>query len=332
MGGNIRICTLIVSAFLFLQACGPSARMSNYDAYRVAQLPDISIPKGKVKVTFLGTATILFDDGESQILIDGFFSRSSVGKVMFSKLGADTTLIKDALAQYKIDKLKAVYTCHSHYDHAMDAPYVAKYTGAELHGSASTINIGKGANLPNSQLKPYQPGIANNFGNFSVTVLDSKHSPAIKVFGIFKTKEKVHEISSPLLQPATRQQYAEGGTYDILIKHGAHSILIKGSGNYIEGALDQYDVDVFMLGIPLLGKQSEEFKQAYYQQTVGATHPETVIPIHWDNFFKPLNNNLKANSRMGDNVKKGLDYVIKQTERDNIKFHLLQGTESILLF
>lgn len=332
MSGNIRLFALIVTALLFLHSCGPSARMSKYNAYRVPQMPIEKIPEGKVKVTFLGTTTILFDDGKTQLLIDGFFTRSSFGKVVFSKLEADTTLIKSSLKKYEINRLKGVFTCHSHYDHAMDAPYVAKYTGAELHGSLSTLNIGRGANLPETQLKIYEPGIEKQFGDFSVTVLESKHSPPIKVFGIFKTKEKIHTIDNPLQTPATRKQFAEGGTYDILIKHGEYSILIKGSGNYIEGALKDHDIDVFMLGIPLIGKESKEFKETYYKETVSATKPELVIPIHWDNFFKPLSNELKANSRTGDNIKKSMNFMIEKTTRDNIEFKILQGEESILLF
>lgn len=330
---SIRHIVLIVIILLFVQSCGPSARMSNYNAYRVPQVPVTTIPAGTVKVTFLGTTTILFDDGETQLITDGFFSRPSFGKVIFSKIGADTTLIKKSLEKYGIDRLQAVFTCHSHYDHAMDAPYVAKYTNAELHGSPSTLNIGKGAQLSEAQLKVYEPGVEKRFGNFSVTVIESKHSPPIKVLGIFKTKEKgSHQIETPLAQPAKQNEYAEGGTYDLLIKHGEHNILFKGSGNYIEGALTPYDVDVFMLGIPLIGKESEEFRQNYYEQTVGSSKPELVIPIHWDNFFKPLNNDLKANSKMGDNVKKSLNFMIERTNQDNIQFKILQGEDSILLF
>lgn len=334
MNDNSRNIALAVITLLFFQSCfGPSARMSNYDAYRILQNPIPEIPEGKVKVTFLGTATVLFDDGETQIITDAFFSRPGFGKVVFSKVGADTNLIKKSLKKYQLDRLKAVFTCHSHYDHAMDAPHTAMFTGAELHGSPSTLNIAKGIKLPETQMKVYQPGVEKHFGKFSVTVLESKHSPPIKVFGLFRKKEKgSHLIEEPLIQPAKQNQYAEGGSYDFLIRHGSHSILLKGSGNYIEDALAPYDIDVFMLGIPLIGNESDEFRQAYYKQAVTATTPELIIPIHWDNFFKPLSNELKANSRAGDNIKKSLEFMIEKTEKDNIEFKILQGEESILLF
>ena len=44
---------------------------------------------GEVKVTFLGTSSLLFDDGNTQLMIDGFISRPSLTKILFSNIKTD---------------------------------------------------------------------------------------------------------------------------------------------------------------------------------------------------------------------------------------------------
>lgn len=51
----------------------PNADINNYQSY---YHHDNALPRdGAVKITFLGTSSLLFDDGETQLMIDGFVSR-----------------------------------------------------------------------------------------------------------------------------------------------------------------------------------------------------------------------------------------------------------------
>jgi L-ascorbate metabolism protein UlaG (beta-lactamase superfamily) len=105
------------------------------------------VENGRLKVTFFGTSTLLFDDGVSQIIVDGFFSRPKTGKVAFGKIRSNEKVIRAMIAKYQLHRLKAIFVCHSHYDHALDAPLLSQLTGAKLYGSYSTLNLGKGENL-----------------------------------------------------------------------------------------------------------------------------------------------------------------------------------------
>ena len=117
-------------------------------------------PGSPVKVSFLGVATVLLDDGETALLTDGFFSRPDKMTVFLRKVAPDTQAIGDGLERARItlagaagSKLAAVIPLHSHYDHAMDAPEVAKLTGAVLMGSSSTLMMGKGWGLDDKQMQ-----------------------------------------------------------------------------------------------------------------------------------------------------------------------------------
>ncbi len=315
------------------KAFKPSADLGRYAAYFAPNTGNTRPAAGQVKITFFGTSTLLFDDGQTQLLIDGFFSRPPVGKVAFGKVKSDTALIRSVIGSYNINRLRAVFVCHSHYDHAMDAPAVCKMTGARLYGSASTLNVGKGQQLCDSAMQLYEPGKPLIIGNFSVVVINSKHTPPFKLMGKTNATDPNHpDITKPLKQPAKVDSYIEGGTYDFYIKHGEHTMLVKASTNYMENALDAYPAEVLFLGSAMLGLQPEKFMQNYYRQTVQATGAKLIIPIHWDNFTRPLAKPLVALPNLTDNVNKGFEFLMQQSAQHNVKFNLMQGGTSIILF
>lgn len=49
-------------------------KLGRPDLTRYADLFDVPAGDGDVMVTFLGVSTLLFDDGDSAVLFDGFFS------------------------------------------------------------------------------------------------------------------------------------------------------------------------------------------------------------------------------------------------------------------
>ena len=76
------------------------------------------------------------------------------------------------------NNVAAVVVMHSHYDHAMDAPEVAKRTGAQLVGSQSTANIALGYGFPKDKLTVVGDSPNMHFGRFQITLLTSGHVPS----------------------------------------------------------------------------------------------------------------------------------------------------------
>ncbi len=332
----MRILTAYALLLLLLTGCRalkPSADLNNYRQYFVSQTGDTTLPVGKVRATFFGTSTLLFDDGETQLLIDGFLSRPGLGKVAFGKVRSNIPVIQSVIQQYNINRLKGIFVCHSHYDHAMDAPAIAKLTGAGVYGSASTTNICKGEQLSENQTHTFEPGKTYTFGKFTVTVVASKHTPPFKLLGKTNATDPNHpNIDEPLPQPAKADKYIEGGTYDFYIKHGNNGIMVKASTNYMDGALNNYPADVFFLGAAMLGLQTDSFKNNYYNQTVVATGAHTVVPIHWDNFMKPIGKPLQALPNLSDKVDSSFNFLLQRTQQTGATFKLLDAGGQILLF
>ncbi len=321
--GSIAALIVIGIVVVFIKT-RPSGDISKYRNYYV---DDTSTPNGNdVKVTFFGVSTLLFDDGETQILIDGFFSRPSMVKALFTKIKSDTAQIDRMIADYKMDKVRGIFVTHSHYDHAFDAAYTTKKTGATLYGSVSTLNIGRGGGVEEDHLSLYVPYREIPLGKFTVQVIPSKHSSgnAQKDDGVI--------IDKPLTQPSKIKAYAEGGSFDFYIKHNGRSIYVKPSPNYVAGTLDSMRADVVFIGTATVAGQPLSWQDAYYEQTIGKLKPGLVIPLHWDNFFEPLSDNLVMLPRLAKASEKDFDIFIDKTRADKIDFKILQGTKSILLF
>ena len=169
------------------------------------------------------------------------------------------------------------------------------------------------------------------FVKSTVTILPSNHTPPFKVMG--KSNDDLGvAITQPLPQPAKAEAYSEGGAFDVLIEHSGKRILIKASTNWLPGALDGMQADVVFLGTACMGKQDSTFRANYYNETIGRLKPKVVVPIHWDNFFKPLSPHLKALPTVVDNVKLGFDYMLERTKQDGIEFHIMQGGDNVWVF
>jgi L-ascorbate metabolism protein UlaG (beta-lactamase superfamily) len=279
---------------------------------------------GSIKVTFLGTTMLLFDDGKTQLMLDGFITR--LPQEALASLQTDKALVNQVLERAGVKRLKALFAAHSHFDHALDVAYIAQRTGARLFGSESTLNIGRGGDLPEDQMTLFQPGKKVPIGEFTVTVLPSKHSPPVP--GINDNLGVV--IDKPLRQPANFYAYAEGGSFDFLIQHGDRTILVKPAANYLAGALDNVRADVLFLATGTLGSQDQAFREAFYDQTVAKVKPQLVIPIHWDNFLVPLSESLPPLT--DQDLTTSFDFLIQRLTADKIKFGIMQGYQSVMLF
>ena len=151
---GLAILLLIFIIFIFIRT-RPSGNINNYENYLINDTGQLK--ENQVKVTFFGVSTLLFDDGQTQILIDGFFSRPSLWRALITKIESDTAVIGEIITNYRMDRVKGIFVTHSHYDHSFDAAYTTRKTGAILYGSKSTLNIGRGGDVTEAQLSLFQP-------------------------------------------------------------------------------------------------------------------------------------------------------------------------------
>jgi L-ascorbate metabolism protein UlaG (beta-lactamase superfamily) len=270
----------VLSGFLMAGACA-AAGLDNFKDAMLAPAPKAEAGKGGLTVTFVGVATLLFDDGDTAIMTDGYFSRPTQSELR--AVAPDKEAITTALKRLGVTTLAAVIPVHSHFDHALDSPLVAMQTGALLVGSSSTANVGRGYGLPEERIRTVKFGDSLNFGRFKVTFIQSAHLPTGYATGA---------ITSPLTVPAAATAFGQGDAYSLLIEHDGKRILVQGSAGFVTGALQGRAADVVYLGTGGLGAKDAAYQTAYWREIVRTVGARRVIPIHWDNFFRPLDDGL----------------------------------------
>src|SRR5262245_49890685 len=99
------------------------------------------------RISWLGTAGFIVQSRETTLLIDPFLTRTELRRLPF-RVEPD----ESAILRHIPSHVDAVLCGHSHYDHASDAPRIAKLTKAKLVGSASTCVWGRAEGLEESRL------------------------------------------------------------------------------------------------------------------------------------------------------------------------------------
>jgi L-ascorbate metabolism protein UlaG (beta-lactamase superfamily) len=266
-----------------------------------------------LRARFFGTTTILVADDNRSVMIDGFFSRPNALRVVLGGIEPDENRINAALVAGRVGEVDVLLVAHSHHDHAMDSPVVAKKTGALLVGSQSTAHIARGAGFPEERfcviapkpiVPPARPDLQGaktgredaavcpklgsgrfRVGQFWIDIFQSKHAVPTLSF-----LEVTGHITEDLHTPAGLRDYKSEGTYTFLLHHPKGNILIVPSAsNDLE--LGDAKANVVFLGIGYLNKQGAAFTRKFWDKVVTNTGAKLVIPVHWDWLTKPVRGN-----------------------------------------
>jgi L-ascorbate metabolism protein UlaG (beta-lactamase superfamily) len=151
-------------------------------------------------------------------------------------------------------------------------------------GSESTANIAIGAGVPVNQYQILANGEMRQFGNFTITLIESRHAP----IGVGGQPGFPGNISEPLEQPARIRDWKEGGAWSVLISHPLGTALVLGCAGFIEGSLAGQSADVVMLSVAGLSSLGKDYVAQYWRETVVRTGATRVYPVHYEDFTKPF--------------------------------------------
>lgn len=273
--------------------------------------PAVAGDRPVVQATWFGVSMLLIDDGETQILIDGFISRPRLSDIVARQpVDNDAATINFVLNEYRMRRLAAIIPVHTHFDHAMDIGAIANRSSASILGSESSVQVGRGAGVPGDQLVVVENNAEYTFGNFTVRFVESPHAP----IGWKGTVPLAGTINEPLSLPAPVTDFREGGSYSILVSHPEGSALIQGSAGVQDTALADLRVDTVFLGVGLVEGLGREYLQRYWQQTVTATGAKTVIPVHFDDYTRPFGQ-IELMPRVLDNFVKTARWLAEIRDR-----------------
>lgn len=255
----------------------------------------------RLAMTHFGAAGWRITDGHTTVLIDPYFSRIRTVKVWgtrFPPPNDDPRPIHDLedvletdteAVDRHIDAADFICISHSHFNHCMDMPYIARKTGAMVIGTESTMNIARAGKVPRHQLRGVHGGEDYQFGNVSIKAIPSLHS-ALVIPSPYAIWDNCHYFDADVIPrdveaPLRLKDYAEGGTLGYLIRFGERKVLILCSMNYIENEMRGLAPDIALI-------PSSPWRNQVYQYSgrlmALLDYPKTVIATHWDNQAAPF--------------------------------------------
>jgi hypothetical protein len=231
-----------------------------------------------LKFRWLGVAGVELKTGGQVLALDPFFTRPSL-MGFIRPIAPNTELVAE-----KMPKCDFVLVTHSHWDHLMDVPEVLHHTGAVAYGSPNTCQLLNLLGVPGSQVIAIRQGDNLSLGAYDVEVIPGQHSP-IPFGWIFNGRLR------PDLQPPLRiQDYR----MDVCL---GFSIQACGVRCLVSAAVPQPADVLFTIA---------QEPRDYYLRLFQTALPHTFVPIHWDNFMRPLSKSLRRFTRPGRLTLSGL--------------------------
>lgn len=292
--------------------------------------PEYEAQADAVTVIWLGVTTLLFDDGDTQILIDGFFTRPSIADIVFGvPVESDVARVNYVLDEYRMRRLAAIIPVHSHFDHAMDIGAIANRSSASILGSSSTAQIARGAGVPEDQIVVAENDSEYEFGNFRVRMIASSHAP----IGWGGSVPFAGEVEAPLNMPAPVSAWREGASYSIIVEHAQGTTLIQGSGGFLPGTLDDVRADVVMLGTWGLENLGRAYTEQFWLASVTSTGAKRILPIHFDDYTRPFGT-VELSPRVLDNFVDSATWLneIRETWDNDTRLHMPEFGKRIVLY
>jgi L-ascorbate metabolism protein UlaG (beta-lactamase superfamily) len=226
-------------------------------------------------VTWLGTAGHIVSTGTTTVLIDPYVSRHGLGRLLTRTIAPDD----EAIARWIPEKVDAVLCGHSHFDHLLDAPRIARKKGCKLVGSASTCAFARAEGVRDEQLALIPAaGASLTVGDIGIRFVPSLHGRIA-----FGRVPFLGEVSEPPRLPARVWHYRMGGAFGILLETPGACIYHNGSADLIDAELEGARADVLLVG--LAGRKAT---RDYLKRLCEALSPTTIIPTHHDWFFSSL--------------------------------------------
>ncbi|HXU73387.1 MAG TPA: MBL fold metallo-hydrolase [Polyangia bacterium] len=231
-----------------------------------------------VRIRWLGTAGHVIETPTTTLLVDPYLTRPTLTELA-GPIAPDETAIRARLPV----RVDAVLCGHSHFDHLLDAPFIARTTGAKLAGSGTTCTFARASGVAEEQLVLVPPsGRTFTVGDATIRFIPSLHGR------IFLGRVPFPgEVAAPPPLPARFWHYRMGGAFGLLIDIGGVRIYHNGSADLIDAALDGARADVLLVG--LAGRKGT---RDYLRRLYGALAPKLIVPTHHDAFFAPLDGGL----------------------------------------
>ena len=248
------------------------------DAQTLAELErrQIDLPAG-LELEWLGVSGYRITFERQTLFVDPYVSR-----VPFASLVRNRTALPDpAMLDRFIDpagNVAGVLVGHTHFDHVVDAPAIAKRHGCKAYGSDSLVTL-MGLHGLADRAVSVEPYRTYELGPFAVSFTPSRHSRLL--LGLAVPMDG--ELTCDHVEGLCPRAYRCGQVWGIRIEVAGVSFYHQGSADLDDDAIRPAPVDYMLAGIA-----GRSFTRHYWERILPKLEPRTIVPTHYDDFWKPL--------------------------------------------
>lgn len=262
--------------------------------YFAATAATLGLPPG-LTVTWLGAAGFALTYQGTTLLVDPYVTRMSL-RAMIGR----TPIASDAtrVAAW-ITHADAIVVGHTHFDHALDVPAIAKRFACPAYGSASLRHLMQLHGVAHHAVE-VTARHGYEVGPFRFSFVPSAHSKLYVGLGT----PSHGELTCEHVEHLTPLRYNCGQVWGIRIEVAGVVFYHQGSADLLDDEIPRGTVDYFLCGIA-----GRSFTRNYAERILRKLAPRVVVPTHYDNFFRglgaPLDFSLNVNlARFPDEVRR----------------------------
>jgi L-ascorbate metabolism protein UlaG (beta-lactamase superfamily) len=240
-----------------------------------------SLPAG-LELEWLGVSGYRLSYAGQTLFIDPYLSRVPFRDLVLRRQALPDPATLDSFVDAPGETV-GVLVGHTHFDHALDAPALARRLGCKAYGSRSLVNL-MGLHGMAERAVEVEPYRTYELGPFEVRFTPSVHSKLLLGLAVPYDGDLTCEHLDGLAPSA----YRCGQVWGISIRVAGVSFYHQGSANLIDEAVRERDIDVFLAGVA-----GRNFTDDYWRRILPRLDPKVVVPTHYDNFFRPLGQRLE---------------------------------------
>ena len=252
-----------------------------------------------VNVTYLGAGGYLVRRGRDSLLISPFFSNPGIFRVGLASVKSKPAIIDAYLPPVK--NVEAILIGHSHYDHLMDIPYIAKFHAprATIYGNKTMIHLlapyqGNFHKLETLNSRAAEPGGAQGEwvtiaeGRIRFMAVKSRHAPHFFGLSVLKKGKLQQDLT---LRPYKAHHWVQGEIFTFIID------FMGEDGEHVDFRIHYQDAassppwgfppgGIENIDLAILCAAAFHEVNNYPDELLKKAKPKHIIVGHWENFFR----------------------------------------------
>ncbi|MGZ3416583.1 MAG: MBL fold metallo-hydrolase [Polyangiales bacterium] len=234
---------------------------------------------GPLSVKWLGTAGFEVRLGETRILIDPYLTRASIPRLALGTIEADVAAITR-----HVERADAIVVGHTHFDHVLDVPAIARLTGAKVYGSRSAAALCGMSGVPRGQIVDVESALRNSAFTAEVGPFELRFHPSAHSKLLFGRRIPLPgDIVDCDQVPNRMSGYKCGAVFACELRAAGKSVFHLGSADLVESSVPAHEVDLL-----LFCAAGWKSTPRVVERAVSRLSPHAVLLSHWDDFFRPI--------------------------------------------